>query len=110
MKSGMLAAEAAAAELAKEPTAAGRALDLGAYETAMHDSWVHTELHRERNIRPSFGLGAGIWGGLLGSALEAYVLRGKAPWTLRHRWGRLLCFLPATCKSVGGRRSLIPCP
>ncbi|KAL6781650.1 FUO1 [Auxenochlorella protothecoides x Auxenochlorella symbiontica] len=85
MKSGMLAAEAAAAELAKEPTAAGRALDLGAYETAMHDSWVHTELHRERNIRPSFGLGAGIWGGLLGSALEAYVLRGKAPWTLRHR-------------------------
>jgi electron-transferring-flavoprotein dehydrogenase len=46
---------------------------------------VETELYRERNIRPSFGLGGGLYGGLAYSALEAYLLRGRAPWTLRHR-------------------------
>ena len=35
-----------------------------------------------RNIRPSFRFG--LWGGMLYSALDTYVLRGKAPWTLRH--------------------------
>jgi hypothetical protein len=47
---------------------------------------VETELYRERNIRPSFGLGGGLYGGLAYSALEAYLLRGRAPWTLRHRY------------------------
>jgi electron-transferring-flavoprotein dehydrogenase len=35
-----------------------------------------------RNIRPSFRFG--LWGGLLYSAFDTYVMRGKAPWTLRH--------------------------
>jgi len=35
-----------------------------------------------RNIRPSFHLG--MWGGLLGSAIDTYVLRGHAPWTFHH--------------------------
>jgi len=48
---------------------------------------VDQELFRERNIRPSFNLGAGIWGGIAYSALDTYLLRGQAPWTLRHRWG-----------------------
>lgn len=48
---------------------------------------IETELHRERNIRPSFSLGGGLWGGIAYSALDAYVLRGSAPWTFRHRCG-----------------------
>lgn len=52
---------------------------------------VETELHRERNIRPSFGLGAGLYGGLAYSALDAYLLRGplQPRWTFRHRWAGL---------------------
>lgn len=84
MKSGMLAAEAAFNAMDSQP--AGAPLDLSAYETNLRHSWIETELHRERNIRPSFGLGGGLWGGLAYSALEAYLLRGKEPWTLRHRF------------------------
>lgn len=50
---------------------------------------VDSELYRERNIRPSFGLGAGLYGGLAYSALDAYLLKGplQPRWTFRHRWG-----------------------
>ena len=40
------------------------------------------ELYRVRNVRPSFRLG--MWGGIAYSALDTYVLRGQAPWTLHH--------------------------
>jgi electron-transferring-flavoprotein dehydrogenase len=36
-----------------------------------------------RNIRPGFAKW-GLWGGLLNAALDTYVLRGRAPWTLSH--------------------------
>lgn len=86
MKSGMLAAEAAADALAAAEQAGGRgALDLSAYERSLAASWVHEELHRERNVRPSFSLGAGLVGGLIGSALTTYITRGREPWTLKHR-------------------------
>src|SRR5207244_12539814 len=39
-------------------------------------------LYRVRCIRPVLRLG--LWGGLAYSALHSYVLRGRAPWTLRH--------------------------
>jgi hypothetical protein len=29
----------------------------------------------------------GLWGGLANAALSTYLLRGREPWTLRHRWG-----------------------
>jgi len=45
-------------------------------------SWVWAELKRVRNVRPTFHLG--LWGGLLGSAIDTYLLRGHAPWTLHH--------------------------
>jgi electron-transferring-flavoprotein dehydrogenase len=77
MKSAMLAAEAVAAALA-----AGDGRSLDAYPSALEASWVRDELHRVRNIRPGFRWG--LWGGLVNSALETYVLRGKAPWTLHH--------------------------
>jgi electron-transferring-flavoprotein dehydrogenase len=78
MKSGMLAAEAVAAALA-----AADGGDLADYEARLHQSWVWHELSLVRNIRPSFAK-LGLWGGLAYSALDTYVLRGKAPWTFHH--------------------------
>jgi electron-transferring-flavoprotein dehydrogenase len=43
---------------------------------------VWDELHRVRNIRPSFRWG--LWGGITYSAIDTYVFQGKAPWTLRN--------------------------
>jgi electron-transferring-flavoprotein dehydrogenase len=40
------------------------------------------ELNRVRNIRPSFRWG--LWGGIAYSALDTYLFRGKAPWTMHH--------------------------
>jgi electron-transferring-flavoprotein dehydrogenase len=73
MKSGMVAAEAIFARLAGEP---------GGVRRALERSWVWDELYRVRNIRPSFRLG--LWGGLAYSALDTYLLRGRAPWTFRN--------------------------
>ena len=89
MKSGMLAAEAVSDALAAAPSHPGAAappLDLAAYGKKLRESWVHEELYKARNIRPSFGLGAGLWGGIAYSAVDTYLLRGGAPWTFRHRW------------------------
>ncbi len=76
MKSGMLAAEATFEAL----SAGGGALE--AYPAALEASWVRDELHQARNVRPGFRLG--LFGGLVHAALDAYLLRGKAPWTLHH--------------------------
>src|SRR5215468_8746422 len=74
MKSGMVAAETVFRRLTGEPGAeVGRALQ---------ESWIWEELHRVRNIRPSFRWG--LWAGLTYSALDTYVFRGNAPWTLHH--------------------------
>ena len=78
MKSGMLAAETVA-----EALAAGGHQDLATYQTKLRDSWVWQELSLVRNIRPSFAK-FGMWGGLAYSALDTYLLRGKAPWTFHH--------------------------
>ena len=79
MKSAMLAAEAIVAELATAQP--GPMLD--AYPEALRNSWVWDELSRVRNIRPGFAK-FGFVGGMLNAALETYVLRGRAPWTLAH--------------------------
>jgi electron-transferring-flavoprotein dehydrogenase len=78
MKSGMIAAETVA-----EALAAGGAQDLSAYETKLRASWVWEELSLVRNVRPSFAK-FGLWGGLAYSAIDTYLLRGKAPWTFHH--------------------------
>ena len=76
MKSGMLAAEAVAAALAD-----GRAAEPVAYADMIRNSWVWEELSAVRNIRPGFAK-FGRWGGLVNAAIDTYVFRGKAPWTL----------------------------
>ena len=79
MKSGMLAAEAVAEALAN-----GRPPEPASYEDRFRGSWLHEELHGVRNIRPSFAR-FGLYGGIAYSALDTYVLRGQAPWTMKHR-------------------------
>jgi len=74
MKSGMVAAETVFRRLAG---------DAGAdYRAALEASWIWPELRAVRNIRPGFRWG--LWAGLAHAALDTYILRGKAPWTLRH--------------------------
>ncbi len=77
IKSGMLAAEAAAAALAE-----GRAHDeLSAYPKLFRQSWLFDELHRARNFKPL--MSKGLWLGSLLFGVDQQILRGKAPWTLR---------------------------
>jgi electron-transferring-flavoprotein dehydrogenase len=78
MKSGMVCAEALFEALATE----GRIGTLEAYPAALKKSWVYEELAAVRNIRPAFAKGLAV--GIAYSALETYVLRGRAPWTFKH--------------------------
>jgi len=77
MKSGMLAADAVALTILDNRQTPDE------YETAIADSWIYDELYKARNIRPAFEK-FGMWGGLIYSALDTYILRGRAPWTFKH--------------------------
>jgi len=78
MKSGMLAAEAAAAALAgNDPPA-----ELTGYAEAFKKSWVQKELYAARNVRPAFKWG--LMMGTLATGIDQVLFRGKAPWTLKH--------------------------
>lgn len=78
MKSGMVAAEAVFEALQADDS---EHLNVASYGERLRDSWLWDELHRVRNIRPGFAR-FGLWGGLLHAAVDSYVFRGKAPWTL----------------------------
>ena len=77
MKSGMTAAEALFETLAMPD-----ASEAASYPEKLRKTWLWDELHRVRNIRPSFYKGR--WAGLAYSALDTFVLRGKAPWTFHN--------------------------
>ncbi len=79
MKSGMVAAESVFAALTSD-TAPAEVTD---YPDKLKASWLWDELYVARNIKPSFHWG--LFGAMAYSALDAYVLRGRAPWTLHHR-------------------------
>jgi electron-transferring-flavoprotein dehydrogenase len=91
MKSGMLAAEAVAEALAAGGEGPLEPVD---YPGRLQASWVWDELKGVRNIRPGFAK-FGLAGGLVNAALETYVFRGKAPWTLHHAHGDNETLLPA---------------
>ena len=78
MKSGMLAAEAVADALAN-----GRPAEPASYTDRFRASWLFPELSGARNIRPAFAR-FGLYGGIAYSALDTFVLRGRAPWTMHH--------------------------
>ena len=77
MKSGMAAAEAGFQHLVSNSTG-----ELTGYSDALKKSWLWSELHRARNIRPAFR--KGLWAGLVNAGLDTYILRGRAPWTMHH--------------------------
>jgi electron-transferring-flavoprotein dehydrogenase len=77
MKSGMTAAEALFETLAMPD-----AREAVSYPEKLRKTWLWDELNRVRNIRPSFYRGR--WAGLAYSALDTFVLRGKAPWTFHN--------------------------
>lgn len=52
------------------------------YEERFNSSWVHKELYEARNIRPSFHYG--LWNAMALSAVDTFLFRGRAPWTLKH--------------------------
>ena len=77
LKSGMVAAEAIVGLLA------GEGVEATLYPELLRQSWLWRELYAVRNIKPSFKWG--LYAAIAYSALDTYVLRGKAPWTLRHQ-------------------------
>lgn len=79
MKSGMLAAEALIGLFNQGDATAQECV---AYPELYKKSWLHDELHGVRNIRPSFT--KGLLFGLIYSALETFVFRGKGPWTFKN--------------------------
>ena len=78
MKSGMVAAEALAPHLA----GANPSGECPGYRTRIEASWLWPELRAVRNIRPSFRWG--LLPALAYCAIDTYLLRGRAPWTLPH--------------------------
>ncbi|MGE5491857.1 MAG: electron transfer flavoprotein-ubiquinone oxidoreductase, partial [Actinomycetota bacterium] len=78
MKSGMVAAEAVFEHLGADTNGA----EAIRYPVLLKQSWLWEELHGVRNIRPGFR--HGLWAGLALAAIDTYVFRGKAPWTLSH--------------------------
>jgi len=89
IKSGMLAAEAAADALA-----AGRAGDaLDAYPAAFEKSWLFDELYRARNFKQ--WMAKGLYAGTMMVGFEQKLLGGKVPWTLHHAHADHECLEPA---------------
>ncbi len=75
MKSGMIAADAIFENIGKKE-------EVESYQSLIKKSWLWSELYSVRNIRPSFKWG--FWKAIAYSAIDTYIFRGKAPWTLDH--------------------------
>jgi electron-transferring-flavoprotein dehydrogenase len=78
MKSAIVCAEAVFDALTSEQAPAL----VETYPEALKKTWLWDELYRVRNVRPAFH--AGLWLGIAYSALDTYVLRGRAPWTFKN--------------------------
>ena len=78
MKSGMIAAEEIFKNIFNDKTK-----EIHSYEDEIKNSWVWDELYKVRNIRPAFQWG--FWPVLIYSAIDTFIFRGKAPWTLKHK-------------------------
>jgi len=97
MKTGMLAAESA-----YEALVAGRSHDeLETYPEAFRKSWVYSELHKVRNVKP--GLKWGMWPGTVHGGLHMWLndlgLGALVGWTLRHKQADNEALKPAASMS-----------
>jgi electron-transferring-flavoprotein dehydrogenase len=92
MKSGMVAAEAVMDALAADaPEATG-------YPERLRASWLWDELYRVRNVRPGFRWG--FLAGLAHAAIDTYLFRGRAPWTLHHHHDHASLLPAAACRPI----------
>jgi electron-transferring-flavoprotein dehydrogenase len=83
MKTGMMAAENTVKALEDENAGVQSAVDLSPYQTAVKESWVWEDLYKVRNSRPAFKYG--LLPALAINAVDTYLFRGKAPFTLHTR-------------------------
>ena len=90
MKSAMLAADAVFDLLGQDSPAA----EATAYPAKLRQSWLHDELFTVRNIRPSFHWG--LFPAIAYSAIDTYLFRGRAPWTLHHKQPDNMTLKPAS--------------
>ncbi|MFM0028441.1 electron transfer flavoprotein-ubiquinone oxidoreductase [Paraburkholderia madseniana] len=95
IKTGMLAGEAAWAAVA----ASRQHDELVAYPEAFRNSWLHTELNKDRNFKNWFKYGLTV--GTLMNGFEQLVLRGNMPWTLHRDKPDYACLKPAVeCQPI----------
>jgi electron-transferring-flavoprotein dehydrogenase len=94
MKSGVTAAEAVFEHL--KSGAADK--EVKSYPERLKQTWLWDELYQVRNIRPSFRWG--LWGGIFYSAIDTYLLRGRAPWTMHHHPDHLALKKSTECRRV----------
>ncbi|KAI7900555.1 uncharacterized protein BX663DRAFT_516851 [Cokeromyces recurvatus] len=85
MKSGMLAAESAFEKIFGDDAVEDQPILLDTYEENIKNSWVYKELHEVRNCIPSFHTPLGLWGGMIYSGIETLLLKGRTPWTFKHK-------------------------
>jgi electron-transferring-flavoprotein dehydrogenase len=93
MKSGMIASESVFAYLQQN-----KKEECTLYSTQLKESRVWKELHRVRNIRPA--LRWGLLPGLAYAALDTYVFRGHAPWTLHNHADHLQLKPASLCQPI----------
>ncbi|OLY80123.1 Electron transfer flavoprotein-ubiquinone oxidoreductase, mitochondrial [Smittium mucronatum] len=55
------------------------------YQTSFDNSPIYKELKEVRNIRPSFHSPLGLFGGVAYSGLDTMFLKGRVPFTLKHK-------------------------
>lgn len=84
MKSGMLAAEAAFDSIAASSESDAAAIDMSAYSEKFKSSWIQSDLHEVRNLRPSFNTRLGLFGGVVYSGIDTLLLKGRTPWTFKN--------------------------
>lgn len=90
IKTGMLAAQAAFDALNGER----QHDELNAYPVAFEQSWLHEELYKARNFKPS--MSKGLYTGTLLVGIDQVLFGGKAPWTLHHKHADHECLKPAS--------------
>lgn len=57
--------------------------ELTYYSQRIAESSIYKELYLARNLRPGFH--GGLWLGLANAAIDQFIFRGHAPWTMRFR-------------------------
>ncbi|PPR47348.1 MAG: Electron transfer flavoprotein-ubiquinone oxidoreductase [Alphaproteobacteria bacterium MarineAlpha5_Bin9] len=75
MKSGIIAAETIFEHLENSK-------ELDIYEKKFHNSWIYEELHKARNVKPSFRFGLLL--AIIFTGIDQIIFRGNLPFTLKH--------------------------